>query len=137
VTGEAKAAKCTFCQDRLPLGLGPACVERCPTGALTWGNRQTLLGQAKNRVSDLQEQGFSQAALYGETQAGGLHRLSILLDTPATYGLPADPTAPITLSSVWQRVIQPLGGIAIGATIAAALVAWAVVRRNIRMEEVK
>ncbi|MEJ2211964.1 MAG: 4Fe-4S dicluster domain-containing protein, partial [Anaerolineae bacterium] len=44
LTGKAKAAKCTFCQDRVQQGIGgPSCAERCPVGALTWGPRDTLL----------------------------------------------------------------------------------------------
>jgi molybdopterin-containing oxidoreductase family iron-sulfur binding subunit len=29
--------KCNFCEERLALGLPPACVEACKTGALTFG----------------------------------------------------------------------------------------------------
>jgi len=31
-------SKCTFCQQRLTVGLEPACVDLCPTGALTFEN---------------------------------------------------------------------------------------------------
>jgi hypothetical protein len=73
--------------------------------------------------------------LYGESEAGGLHRLSILLDDPLAYGLPADPQGPITFSNIWQNIIQPLGEIAIGATAAGLLVNWVVARRQIKVEE--
>jgi formate dehydrogenase iron-sulfur subunit len=137
LTGEAKAAKCTFCQDRIREGIGgPFCAETCPVGALVWGQRGELLDQAKERVATLQQQGLSSARLYGETEAAGLHRLSITFDEPARYGLPADPKSPVT-ARAWQKIIQPLGEVVFGVTIVAALAAFLLGRRNIHMEGVE
>ena len=36
------AVKCDFCPARLKLGLTPACVEACPTGALLYGEEEDL-----------------------------------------------------------------------------------------------
>ncbi len=36
--------KCTFCSHRQAEGLAPACVEQCPTGALGFGELETLPG---------------------------------------------------------------------------------------------
>ncbi len=136
MTGRAKAAKCTFCQDKVRAGTGgPSCVEACPTGALTWGRREELLSEAKARVSELKTAGHSGAMLYGESEAGGLHRLSILLDDPPAYGLPVDPQGPITFSSIWQKIIQPLGEIAVGATALGLLLNFLVARHQIKVEE--
>jgi len=137
-SGQAKSFKCLFCQDRVRSGVaGPACVEACPTAALTWGSRGQLLQQAQDRVVDLKIQGMGEARLYGEAEAGGLHRLSILVDKPSAYGLPDDPQGPITFANVWRKVIQPLGQIAFGATVVGVTAAFLLVRRNIRMEEVE
>jgi formate dehydrogenase iron-sulfur subunit len=138
LTGEAKTAKCTFCQDRIwgDLG-GPSCAEACPVEALIWGRWEELLDKAKERVAVLQDQGLSGVRLYGENETGGLHRLSILLDEPSAYGLPIDPQGPITFSNVWQKIIQPLGEVALGATILGVIGAFFITRRNIRMEEVE
>jgi formate dehydrogenase iron-sulfur subunit len=139
VTGEAKVGKCIFCCQNQPQeGIGRvACVEACPTGALTLGWREDQLEVARDRIAQLKTDGHSGAMLYGESEAGGLHRLSILLDEPSAYGLPADPQGPITFSSVWQKIIQPLGEAALGATILGVIGAFFVTRRNIRMEEVE
>jgi len=138
ITGRAQSNKCTFCQDRLESGIGgPFCVEHCPTQALVWGKRKALLSQAQARVSELKSQGYDKAMLYGESQAGGLHRLSVLLDSPAAYGLPGNPQSPITFSNTWRKIIQPLGEIAFGATVVAVTGAFLIIRRNIRMEEVE
>jgi formate dehydrogenase iron-sulfur subunit len=139
VTGGAKVGKCIFCCQNQPQeGIGRvACVEACPTGALTLGWRKNQLEVARSKVFQLKLEGHRGAMLYGEREAGGLHRLSILLDEPPAYGLPVDPQGPITLSRVWQKIIQPLGEVALGATILGVIGAFFVTRRNIRMEEVE
>ncbi len=137
-TGRAKTAKCTFCQDRVWAGIGgPFCVEHCPTRALGWGKRKALLAQAKARVSDLKAQGFGGAMLYGEGEAGGLHRLSVLLDGPSAYGLPVDPQGSISFAGAWKKIVQPLGEAVLGATVLGLAAVFFIVRHNIRMEEVE
>jgi formate dehydrogenase iron-sulfur subunit len=139
VTGEAKVGKCIFCCQNQPQeGIGRvACVEACPTGALTLDWRKNQLEVARDRIAQLKADGHSKAMLYGESEAGGLHRLSILLDEPSAYGLPIDPQGPITFSNVWQKIIQPLGEVALGAAVLGVIGAFFVTRRNIRMEEVE
>lgn len=137
LTTKAKVDKCTFCQDRIAAGIGgPFCAETCPVGALVWGNRAELLEEAKERVDYLRSQGQTEARLYGENEAGGLHRLSIIFGEPSRYRLPEKILYP-TLTTVWQDIVQPLGGVALGATILGVVGAFLVARRNIRMEEVK
>jgi formate dehydrogenase iron-sulfur subunit len=137
VTGAARASKCTFCQDRVwgELG-GPSCAEACPTDALVWGRRTQLLDSAKARVAQLSDQGRTGAQLYGETQSGGLARLSILLDEPAAYLLPADPGEPV-LAKVWRTGLVWLAGLASAATVLGVFGTWLVSRRAVQMEEVE
>ncbi len=136
-TWQWKATKCTFCQDRTPDGLRPACVECCPTGALSWGGRDEMITLGRERVETLRaEQGFPNASFYGETELGGLGRLHVLTERPAIYGLPEHPSYPASIT-LWQKIIQPVGGIAITATALAAFLAFLVSRTNIRMEEVE
>jgi formate dehydrogenase iron-sulfur subunit len=139
VTGEAQAGKCIFCCQNQPQeGVGRvACVEACPTGALRLDWRQKLVDEAKIRVSELKAAGHSRAMLYGEKEAGGLHRLSVLLDEPSAYGLLDDPQVPITLSYVWQKILQPVGSIAFGATLVSSAAAYLITRRTVHMEEVE
>jgi formate dehydrogenase iron-sulfur subunit len=138
ITGEARAAKCTFCQDKTRAGTGgPSCAEACPTGALTWGERGLLLAGAKARVEELQAAGHSDAMLYGEDEAGGLHRMSILLDTPSAYGLPDDPETSFNLAHLYRKIIQPAGLAAYGAVLVGVGVAFALARRTVHMEEVE
>jgi formate dehydrogenase iron-sulfur subunit len=137
LTGRAKAAKCTFCQDRMWSGLGgPSCAERCPVGALVWGKRSDLLQAANQRVDALRAQGLSSAALYGENVAGGLHRISIVFGEPAQYSLPENPVSP-TVASVWKKPFHWAGEAVFGLAFLGIVGAFFVSRRAIRMEDVE
>jgi len=62
-------AKCTFCYDRIVEGKGPACAERCPTGALIWGKRDDLVSQAESRIESDKKRYINH--IYGKDDAGG------------------------------------------------------------------
>ncbi|MCK4388836.1 MAG: formate dehydrogenase [Desulfobacterales bacterium] len=44
-------AKCDMCIDRVENGLLPACVLTCPTGAMSFGDREEMLALAKKRAA--------------------------------------------------------------------------------------
>ena len=136
LSGQGKAYKCNFCQDRVTNGLSPACVKTCPAGAFKFGDRDEMLLKAHARVEQLKQAGFPNANLYGETEMGGLGRLYVLKERPSVYGLPENPQYPI-MANLWQDVVQPLGTVAFGAAALAMLGFYFVARRNIKMEEVE
>lgn len=91
--------KCTFCfgyvqrdggldpKNRLAQGMGPNCVESCPTGALTWGTRAEMLAEAHHRI-DANPGKYYEDRVYGEHEAGGTLQL-ILSHVPfEALGLP-------------------------------------------------
>lgn len=61
-------SKCNFCAEKIEKGGHPACASACPTGCLTYGNRDELLAEAKKRV---RESGKYVNHIYGEEEAGG------------------------------------------------------------------
>ncbi|HUK65972.1 MAG TPA: 4Fe-4S dicluster domain-containing protein [Anaeromyxobacteraceae bacterium] len=67
--------KCTFCAKRQAEGKKPACAEACPTGALMFGKRGSLLEMAKGRIYRNPDQYFHH--VYGEHEAGGTDWLYI------------------------------------------------------------
>jgi Fe-S-cluster-containing dehydrogenase component len=64
-----RVRKCTFCAPRQAKGLPPACVEACPSGALTFGKRHELLEEAKRRIYSAPDKFVHR--VYGEHEAGG------------------------------------------------------------------
>jgi Fe-S-cluster-containing dehydrogenase component len=74
-----RVRKCQFCAERQAQGLGPACAEVCPSGALTFGKRGALLDAAKTRIYTNPDRYVHH--VYGETEAGGTSFL-YLTDVP-------------------------------------------------------
>jgi len=67
--------KCSMCFERTRDGGRPACVEICPSGALSFGPREDLLLEAHRRI-DERPRGYVHH-VYGETEAGGTNLLHI------------------------------------------------------------
>lgn len=78
--------KCQLCADRLAAELEPACTSACPTGALKFGGRSSLLAEAKERIRASGGQYVDH--IYGENEVGGT---SVLYVSPVQFeelGLP-------------------------------------------------
>lgn len=119
--------KCTMCADRVEAGMEPACVATCPSGALTFGDRETLLMQAEEKVKKLRANGFPNATIYGRTELGGLNNIYILTDTPDKFGLPVDPKVPGQIT-FWQNWVQPYFGWLIPLALAGSAVSFVTTR---------
>ena len=116
-----KAYKCTLCSDRVAVGLEPACVKACPTGAIMFGTKEDMKQQAAERVEDLNSRGFDRAGLYDPAGVGGTHVMYVLhhADQPQLYSdLPVDPHISAAVG-VWKGVTKPmaLAGIALTALV--------------------
>ena len=131
LTGKAIASKCNMCQDRLENQLVPSCAKTCPTGAISFGERAAMVAAGQQRVAALKEDGKAASNLYGDTQLGGLGRMYVLGAPPEELGLPADPTYPKMIAG-WQKVVRPLGKIAVVGTVAGLAMNWLVNFRNRR-----
>ena len=116
-----KAYKCTLCSDRVAVGLEPACVKTCPTGAIVFGSKEDMKEHAAERIVDLKSRGFDQAGLYDPAGVGGTHVMYVLhhADQPSLYaGLPDQPSiSPFV--ELWKGISKPLGLLAMGAAVLA------------------
>jgi formate dehydrogenase iron-sulfur subunit len=61
--------KCTFCADRQEMGMEPACAAACPTGALLFGDRDTLIAEAEARIQASPDRYYPH--IYGKDELGG------------------------------------------------------------------
>jgi formate dehydrogenase iron-sulfur subunit len=127
-----KAYKCTLCSDRVAVGLEPACIKACPTGALVWGTKEDMQEHAAERVEDLKSRGFEHAGLYDPAGVGGTHVMYVLhhADQPGLYNdLPADPhISPMV--GLWKGVTKPLALAGIALTALAGFFHFIRVGRN-------
>ena len=105
--------KCTMCVDRVAVGLQPACVKACPTSCLQFGTKDAMLDVANKRVTQLKANGFAQAAVYDPPGVGGTSVVTVLVhgDRPELYGLPRDPTIPMSVR-LWKGPLKWLGNVA-------------------------
>jgi formate dehydrogenase iron-sulfur subunit len=129
VPNQGVAQKCTLCYDRIRDGQTPACAQTCPTTSIKYGDHADLVGQAKQRVAELHEQGMTEARLYGANAndgVGGTGSVFLLLDEPEVYGLPPDPRVPTAdLPRMFNRA-----GIAAVGMIAATVFSFVAGRRS-------
>ena len=113
---DGKVYKCTLCSDRVAVGLEPACVKSCPTGALVFGSKDDMIHHADERIADLKSRGFQNAGLYDPPGVGGTHVMYVLqhADQPQLYnGLPDAPQIS-PLVSLWKGIMKPILGAGLG-----------------------
>jgi len=70
-----RVLKCQMCLGRLTDGQMPACAGVCPTGAITFGERDKIVEEAKKRLAS--NPGLYTGQIYGLEEAGGTSWLYI------------------------------------------------------------
>jgi formate dehydrogenase iron-sulfur subunit len=127
-----KSYKCTLCSDRVGVGLEPACVKACPTGAIMFGSKTDMTAWAGDRIVDLKSRGFSNAGLYDPPGVGGTHVMYVLhhADKPSIYaGLPDKPQISVVVD-LWKGIIKPLALAGIAFTAVAGFFHWVLAGPN-------
>ncbi len=106
-----KVSKCHLCSDRIAEGLMPACAKTCPTGAIRYGDRDSLIDGAKK---------IGYEKVYGEKDLGGLGAIYVFKDAPKIYGIDEHPAIPETVV-FWHKVLKPLAYLSLGGAVAVSL----------------
>lgn len=127
-----KSYKCTLCSDRVGVGLEPACVKACPTGAIMFGSKTDMTNWAGERIEDLKSRGFENAGLYDPPGVSGTHVMYVLhhADKPSIYaGLPDKPQISAFVG-LWKGIIKPVALAGLAFTALAGFLHWITVGPN-------
>jgi formate dehydrogenase iron-sulfur subunit len=118
--------KCDLCYERLQSGGIPACVDACPEGVMTFGEREELLVLAHRRIAQSPRQYLP--VVYGESDAGGtsvLYISGVSLDFLGFNGATGDQPWP-ELTWNWLGKVP---GVALATTGMMAGLFWIIGRR--------
>jgi len=123
-----KAYKCTLCSDRVSVGLEPACVKTCPTGAISFGTKEDMVVYGEKRSAELKERGFQNAGLYNPAGVGGTHVMYVLkhADKPELENLPKDPQVS-PMVSLWKGVTKPFASALMGLAVLGGFIHYVTV----------
>jgi len=127
-----KSYKCTLCSDRVTVGMEPACVKACPTGAILFGSKKDMSDWAGERIKDLKSRGFENAGLYDPAGVSGTHVMYVLhhADQPSIYAnLPENPRISPTVE-FWKGLIKPFALAGIAASVVVGFLHWVVAGPN-------
>ncbi len=109
---QPRIMKCDFCFERQSENKLPACVEICPTEALTFGKRKDLLEIARDRIKRRPERYINY--IYGEHEVGGTSWLYLAgqkfsnLDFPVLGTEPAPGVTESIQHGIFAYFIPPI-----------------------------
>ncbi len=122
--------KCDMCFERLQDGQKPACVEACPNDALLFGDRDDLLGVARDRI----RQGPNYINhIWGETEFGGTSVLYVSDVDLAGLSWPEHIDTPI--SALTDPLIHMTPVIGMTVAFGSLGLSWIIRRRMTRASE--
>ena len=125
--------KCDMCVERLREGLQPACVEACPTGALTFGDREELLEEAHRRIQD--SPGRYLDRVWGEVECGGTSVLCISDVDLGALGWPSPDAG--SIPSLTEPLVAKTPAMGLSVALGLLGINWILGRRMKIAEETR
>jgi formate dehydrogenase iron-sulfur subunit len=122
--------KCDMCADRQKAGLATACATVCPTGATTYGNRDSLIQEARSRISTHPERYVNH--IYGLAEVGGTSVLMIAGVGMDTLGYPTDVSTDPLPMLTWNVLQRIPNFVVFGAVLLGGV--WWITNRRIEVE---
>ena len=112
-----KSTKCDLCFDRIEEGMTPSCAKTCTADALQFAPYEEIEEIARQRVKELQEDGYPDANVFNPQGVGGVHMIYVLPEKPEVYGFKPQAKTPVSID-IWKDVVRPLGKVAgVGALV--------------------
>jgi formate dehydrogenase iron-sulfur subunit len=122
-----KVSKCDLCYQRTTEGKLPACVEACPTGSRSYGDRGQLVAEARRRIREKPSEYIH--AIYGEKEVGGTSTLYLAAKPFHQIGLKAGmPERP--LPELTWNVMSKIPNYVFWSGTLLAGIAWMTNRRK-------
>jgi len=103
--GLPEITRCRFCFDRVSNDEQPACAKSCATGALTFGERDELLSEAKTRIKDWPGKYVNH--IYGEKEVGGTSWLYLSPIPFKALGFPTLSEEPVDVGMLPRPNLYP------------------------------
>ncbi len=100
-------AKCDFCNDRIHNGLQPACVTSCPTGAMTFGDREEILATANKRLEKVKQK-FPKANLLDPETTNVIYLVSFDPKLYSDYAVASLDSGGMSRGAAIRRMMGPL-----------------------------
>jgi len=104
-------AKCDMCYDRVQNGMEPACVKTCPTGAMSFGDRNEMLALAKKRVAMVKNT-YPKAMLLDPEEVRVIYLVSYDPGLYCEHAVASITTRGISRLAALKRLFRPLSNIA-------------------------
>lgn len=86
-----KSTKCDLCFDRIEEGMTPSCAKTCTADALQFAPYEEIEEIVRQRVKELQEDGYPDANVFNPQGVGGVHMIYVLPEKPEVYGFSGRP----------------------------------------------
>lgn len=126
-----RITKCTMCADRIAVGEAPACAKVCPTGAITFGERDELIAEAHRRIRSAPSEYIHH--IYGEEEVGGTSVLHLSGAPFDMLGYPKDlPTE--ALSERTNLAMKAVPSVVMGLTVITGAI-YGLLRRRMAVQD--